>query len=208
MDWTAIAISLKIATINVAILAIFAVPLAMFLARRSDALSVVAESLLSLPSVLPPTVLGFYLLLLFRSVHLNFTFSGLVAASLICNLPFALQSFLGTFQNFERPLLEASYSLGESELQTFRRVILPLAWPGLLSGLILVFVHSLGEFGVLLMVGGNIPGVTRTLSMSLYDQVQSFDLWDAHMTAFVLLTFCLGALVAMGYLRKRMRVRR
>ena len=158
------------------------------------------EALIALPLVLPPTVLGFYLLVLFgddtyfgqlfQSVFgrgLVFTFEGLLFASLIFNLPFAVQPIQRAFEAIPVNLREAAWCSGMSNAKTFCRVELPLAWPGVISALTLTFAHTMGEFGVVLMVGGNIPGETRTIAIAIYDRVQAFDNVAAGVMAMILL---------------------
>jgi molybdate transport system permease protein len=158
------------------------------------------ESVVALPLVLPPTVLGFYALIamgprgplgkFWQSLFghpLAFTFTGLVLASMLYSLPFAVQPLVASFESLDRRLLDASAVLGADRARTFARIILPLAWPGVLTALVLSFAHTLGEFGVVLMVGGNLPGVTRTVSIDIYDRVQALDYAAAHETALLLL---------------------
>jgi len=165
------------------------------------------ESLLLLPLVLPPTVLGYYLLLIFSpnsalgaalqsvfGIPLVFSFPGLVIASLIVNLPFAIQPVQQAFAAIPHDVREAAWVSGMSSWQTLRRIELPLAWPGLLCAAALTFAHTLGEFGVVLMVGGNIEGETRTLSIAIYDSVQAFDMHTAGMLTVGLIAFSLLAL--------------
>ena len=166
-----------------------------------------AEALVALPIVLPPTVLGFYVLVALGSRSplgrawqsltghtLAFTFAGLVIGSIIYSLPFAVQPFAASFALVEPRLIAASATLGASKLQTFFRVILPLSLPGLVTGVALSFAHTMGEFGVVLMVGGNIPGVTRTVSIDIYDQVQALNYVAANQTALVLLAISFASL--------------
>ena len=173
------------------------------------------EAVVSLPMILPPTVLGFYLLIamgadspLGRAYEavtgsaLPFSFQGLLLASVLYSLPFAVRPFIAAFAGVERRLVEASWSLGKSRLGTFVEVICPLAWAGILTGLVLAFAHTLGEFGVVLMVGGNIPGVTRTVSIAIYDEVQAVNYAQAGMTSFVLLGSSFVAL-SLTYLLQR-----
>ena len=160
------------------------------------------ESVVALPIVLPPTVLGFYILVAIGSQSpigrawaawsghgLAFTFEGLVIASILYSLPFAVQPIAVAFSQVDRQLIEASSVLGASRLRTFIRVILPLSINGVITGAVLSFAHTMGEFGVVLMVGGNIPGVTRTVSIAIYDEVQSLDYAAANRTALLLLLF-------------------
>src|SRR2546427_686791 len=158
------------------------------------------EAIVAVPLVLPPTVLGFYVLIAIGPLSpvgraytriaghgLPFTFEGLLIASVLYSMPFAVQPFSAEFASVDRRLLEASWSLGVSRLATFRRVVLPLSIRGLVTGIVLSFAHTLGEFGVVLMVGGNVPGVTRTVSISIYDAVQSLDYRSASQTSLLLL---------------------
>jgi len=160
-----------------------------------------------LPLVLPPTVLGFYMLIamgprgplggLWRTLFghgLAFTFSGLVMASVLYSLPFAVQPLIASFEGVDRKLLEASAILGASRLRTFGRVILPLSVPGIITAMVLSFAHTMGEFGVVLMVGGNLAGITRTVSIDIYDRVQSLDYAGANRMALVLMLFSFAVL--------------
>ncbi len=179
------------------------------------------ESIVALPIVLPPTVLGFYVLVAIGSRSpigqawerwtghgLAFTFEGLVAASVLYSLPFAVQPIAAAFAQVDRSLIEASALLGSSRWRTFVRIILPLSVEGVVTGMVLSFAHTLGEFGVVLMVGGNLPGVTRTVSIAIYDQVQSFDYAAAHATALLLLVFSFAVLsVVYALTRKPWSVR-
>jgi len=188
LDWLALDLSLRLALWTCALL----IPIALIIARllawgrfRGRAL---CEAAVALPLVLPPTVLGFYLLIAFgiqsplgrvwqalTGASLAFSFSGLLLATLVFNLPFAVQPLQRAFEAIPHKVREAAWCSGLSSWRTFWRIELPLAWPGLVSALTLVFVHTLGEFGVVLMVGGNISGETRTMSIAIYDSVQAFD---------------------------------
>jgi molybdate transport system permease protein len=207
MDWTAIALSVRLAAIVSAILLVIGVPIAYWLTFSSSRWRFVFESIVALPLVLPPTVLGFYVLLALGSRSpigrawetstghgLAFTFEALVIASILYSLPFAVQPIAASFAQIDRTLLEASATLGVGPLRTFQRVVLPLSRDGVLAGAVLTFAHTIGEFGVVLMVGGNLPGVTRTVSISIYDDVQAFDFASAHRTALLLLLFSFAAL--------------
>jgi len=171
---------------------------------------------MALPLVLPPTVLGFYALIalgprgplgkIWQSLFghpLAFTFAGLVIASLVYSLPFAVQPLVASFESLDRRLLDASAVLGAGRPRTFVRVILPLAWPGVFTSLVLSFAHTLGEFGVVLMVGGNLPGVTRTISIDIYDKVQALDYAAAHQTALLLLVICFAVLSVVYAVNRR-----
>jgi molybdate transport system permease protein len=215
MDWQAIFLSVRLAFVTTVTLLIVGMPLAYWLTYSPRRWKFVVEAVVALPLVLPPTVLGFYVLLaigprsplgaLYARVTggmLPFSFQGLVVASVLYSMPFTVQPVAAAFGAVDRKLLEASWCLGVSRLQTFRRVIVPLALPGIATGAILSFAHTLGEFGVVLMVGGNIPGVTRTVSISIYDQVQSLNYGGALQTSLFLLGVSFAVLV-MTYARQR-----
>jgi molybdate transport system permease protein len=200
MNLEAILLSLRLACTVSVILLIISMPLAYWLAFTRWKGKFLLESVVALPLVLPPTVLGFYALVamgprgalgkvwqaLFGH-RLAFTFVGLVFASMIYSLPFAVQPLVASFESLDRRLLDASSILGASRMRAFFRIVLPLAWPGVISALVLSFAHTLGEFGVVLMVGGNLAGVTRTVSIDIYDRVQALDYAGAHQTALLLL---------------------
>jgi len=200
MNVEAILVSLRLAiTVSTVLLAV-SLPLAYWLAFTTWRGKFLLESMVALPLVLPPTVLGFYALMamgprgalgkLWSAIFghpLAFTFSGLVIASLLYSLPFAVQPLVVSFESLDRRLLDASAILGASRLRSFLRIIVPLAWPGVITGLVLSFAHTLGEFGVVLMVGGNLPGITRTISIDIYDRAQALDYTGAHQTALLLL---------------------
>jgi len=202
MNVEALWLSVRLATCVSAILLILGMPLAYWLAFSRWRWKFLVEAIVALPLVLPPTVLGFYLLVAMGphgplgSVWvrafghgLAFTFAGLVIASLLYSLPFAVQPLIASFETVDRKLLDASAVLGAGRLRTFRRVILPLSMPGVLTAIVLSFAHTLGEFGVVLMVGGNLAGVTRTISIDIYDRVQSLQYAEANRTALLLLAF-------------------
>lgn len=218
MDWQAIRLSLELAGLTTVLLLALGLPIAHWLAFSRFRLKFLVEAVVALPIVLPPTVLGFYLLLaagprsplgrLWETVWgrpLPFSFEGLLVASVLYSLPFAVQPFAAAFASVDKSLLEASHCLGASRFKTFRRVILPLSWPGVLAGMVLSFAHTLGEFGVVLMVGGNLPGVTRTASIAIYDEVQALNYAAAGQTAlFLLVTSFLLLAVTYG-LRSRQK---
>ena len=196
MDWQAFALTLKLATVTTAILLVFAVPLAALLVLRSSRWLAPLEALTALPLVLPPTVLGFFLLVLLgprtalgRGITsllghpLAFSFSGLVVGSVIYSLPFAVQPLVTGFGAIDRSLVEAARVLGAGSTRVVLTIFLPLASRSLLAATILSFLHTVGEFGVVLMLGGDIPGATRTLSILLYNQVENFDYGAASRTA-------------------------
>lgn len=216
MDWQAIGLSLRLSACTMFVLVVFGLPLAYWLANTRWRGRFFIEAIVALPIVLPPTVLGFYVLMaigplsplgkFYESIfghRLPFTFQGLLVASVLYSLPFAVQPFTSAFATVDRRMLEASWCLGVSNLATFFRVALPLAWPGVLTGMVLSFAHTLGEFGVVLMIGGNIPGVTRTVSISIYDEVQSLNYAAANQTSLALLLFAFAVLaVTYGLQRK------
>ena len=215
MDWPAIGLSLRLATATSLILLVVGLPLAGWLALSRRQGRWVIDALVALPLVLPPTVLGFYVLValgprspLGRAWEsmvghpIVFSFEGLLAASVIYSLPFAVQPFAAAFAAVDRTLIETAWCLGASRLRTFLRIIIPLARPGIVAGVVLSFAHTIGEFGVVLMVGGNIPGSTRTLSMSIYDDVQTLDFARAGRTSALLLAFAFVVL-ALTYRTQR-----
>ena len=203
MDWRALDLSFRLAAAATVVLACVGVPVAYWIVFSRARWKFLVEAVVGLPLVLPPTVLGFYLLIALSRVGLAFSFSGLLIGSVIYSLPFAVQPFAAAFAGVDARLIEASWSLGVSRTATFRRVVLPLSVPGVVTGLILSFAHTLGEFGVVLMVGGNIPNVTRTVSISIYDAVQSFDQRAANETSAVLLAISFVILVAASLIQRR-----
>lgn len=216
MDMTAVWLTLKLALCTTCILFAIGLPLAYWLSTTRFRGRFLIESIVALPLVLPPTVLGFYILIstgpgspfgrAYEQVTgslLPFTFPGILLASVLYNLPFAVRPFTAAFDRMDRRLIEAAWCLGESKSRTFVRVTLPVCWPGILAGLVLTFAHCIGEFGVVLMVGGNIPGVTRTLSIAIYDDVQALDYASAGQTSFVLVAFSLFVLAFAQLLNRR-----
>jgi molybdate transport system permease protein len=207
MDWQALTLSLRLAGWTVVVLLPIGILIARALAWRRFAGRRLTEAALALPLVLPPTVLGYYLLSAFGTQSalgrafaallghpLAFSFAGLLAASLIFNLPFAIQPMQRAFEAIPADIRPAAACCGMSPWRIFTDIELPLAWPGVLSALVLTFAHTLGEFGVVLMVGGNIPGETRTIAIAIYDRVQAFDTSAAGLMAAVLLTLSLIAI--------------
>jgi molybdate transport system permease protein len=200
MNLDSLFLSLRLASTVAILLLVIAMPLAYWLAFSRWRGKFLLESIVALPLVLPPTVLGFYALIalgprgpigqVWQSLfghRLAFTFTGLVLASLVYSLPFAVQPLIASFESLDRRLLDASSVLGAGRVRTFLRVILPLSWSGLVTALVLSFAHTLGEFGVVLMVGGNLPGITRTVSIDIYDRAQALDYSGAHHMALLLL---------------------
>ena len=221
MDWQALTLSLKLATVTLAMLLPLGLLLGRWLAYTHFTGKSFVEALVVLPLVLPPTVLGYYLLVSLGAasplgstvqnifgVQLTFSFTGLVIASIIFNIPFMVQPIQRAFEAIPTNLSEAAMVSGLSAWQTFIRVELPLAWPGLLSAMVLTFVHTLGEFGVVLMMGGSIPGETQTIAISIYDRVQAFDLQAADRMALVLLLLSLLAVAASYFAAARITRRR
>jgi molybdate transport system permease protein len=207
MDWTALVLSLELGAGTILVLLPIGILCGRALAWNRFHGKGFLEALLALPLVLPPTVLGYYLLIAFgnatpigRAFHglfggtLVFSFAGLLIASIIANLPFAIQPMQRGFEAIAPEVREAAACSGMSPLRVLWRVELPLAWPGIVSGLVLSFAHTLGEFGVVLMVGGSIPGETRTIAIAIYDRVQAFDNYAAGTMSAFLLALCLIAL--------------
>jgi len=200
MDWQAFWLTTRLAVLVAATLVVVGLPIAYWIAYSRWRWKFLAEAIVALPLVLPPTVLGLYVLTALGSRSplgrwwqsltghtLAFTFEGLVIGSILYSLPFAVQPFAAAFASVDSRLIAASSTLGVSKFKTFFRVILPLSVPGLVTGVALSFAHTMGEFGVVLMVGGNLPGITRTVSIAIYDRVQAFDFAAANETAAVLL---------------------
>jgi molybdate transport system permease protein len=209
MDWEALYLSLKLAAVTLLVLLPLGLWGGRWLARTSFKGKAWVEAAVVLPLVLPPTVLGYYLLVSLGAgsplgawlldtfdIRLTFNFLGLVIASVVFNIPFMIQPIQRAFEAIPSNLAEAAAVSGLSNWQTLLRVELPLAWPGILSACVLTFVHTLGEFGVVLMVGGSIPGETKTIAISIYDSVQAFDLSAANHMSLVLLVFSLVAVAA------------
>ncbi len=200
MNWIAIWVTLKLATLTAAALVLIGLPIAYWMSFSRWRWKFIVESIVALPLVLPPTVLGFYILVaigphspvgrLYADLAghaLPFTFEGLLFASILYSLPFAVQPFAAAFDQVDRRLIEASWTLGASKLMTFAKLVVPLSLAGIVTGFVLSFAHTLGEFGVVLMVGGNIEGVTRTVSIDIYDEVQALNYAGAAKTAAFLL---------------------
>lgn len=214
----ALALTLRLAVLVSAILMAIGLPLGYWLALSRWRGKFLVEALVALPIVLPPTVLGFYVLAAigplspigrwYHSVtgsNLAFTFRGLVVGSVLYSLPFAVQPIAAGFASVDRKLLNASSTLGASQWRTFWKVVFPLGISGVFTGFVLSFAHTLGEFGVVLMIGGNIPGATQTVSILIYDQVQALNYAVANETALLLLMVCFVLLVVLYGLRRRGR---
>lgn len=216
MDAQALLLSLRLAGATTLVLLVGGIPLAYWLGRSERRWKLLVDAAVALPLVLPPTVLGFYVLLAISprspigrwyealtGSRLPFTFRGLLVASVLYSLPFAVQPMAVAFGQVERRMLEASATLGEGPLGTFVRTVVPLALPGIVTGAVLAFAHTLGEFGVVLMVGGNLPGEARTISISIYDHVQALDYRAAGETAAALLAFSFAVLTITYALQRR-----
>ena len=203
MDLQALWLTLELAGATCVALALVGLPLAYWLARTRTRASFLVEAVVALPLVLPPTVLGFYVLQATAPLGFAFTFTGILIGSVLFNLPFAVRPWAAAFAAVDARLLDAAACLGASRSRTFARVALPLAWPGVLAGLVLTFAHAVGEFGVVLMVGGNVPGVTRTLSIAIYDDVQALDHARAAATSLTLLIAAFALLVMVQLLARR-----
>lgn len=216
IDWQTFWLTLQLAFAVSVLLLLLGLPIAYWIAFSSWRWKFLVQAIVALPLVLPPTVLGFYVLVslgprsplgrwwISLTGHtLAFTFSGLVIGSVLYSLPFAVQPFAASFASVDHKLIAASATLGASSVRTFFRVIAPLSVPGLVTGAALTFAHTMGEFGVVLMVGGNIPGVTRTVSIDIYDRVQAADYAGANQTALALLILCFVLLmIVYGFHRK------
>jgi len=216
-DWQPLWLTFKLAAVTTAILCLIGIPFAWWLATTRFRYKPALEALVSMPLVLPPSVLGFYLLLAFSPQHwfgqwldtsfglrLAFSFPGLVFASVIFSFPFLVQPIQSGFQNLPISLSEAAYTLGKSRWQTFLRVLLPNIKPSLLAGVVLAFAHTIGEFGVVLMIGGNLPGETRVASLAIYDEVESLNYATANFYALVLLAVCFATLLMVYMLNRRL----
>ena len=209
-------LSIQLAATTMIILIVVGTPLAWWLAQTSSRWKSVVQAVVALPIVLPPTVLGFYLLIVLgpngaigswwvelTGETLTFSFSGLVIASCLYSLPFAVQPLLAAFEALDKRELEAAWTLGASRLDAFFTIAVPLSVRGFLGAVVLSFAHTLGEFGVVLMVGGNIPGETRVISIAIYDQVESLNYASAHQLSAVLLAFAFLVLLAMFAINRR-----
>ena len=202
MDWTALALSIKLSLVTLLFLLPIGIVFGRWLAYRQFFGKVLLQTVLALPLVLPPTVLGYYLLVAFSpnqgiglwlsktfGATLVFNFEGLVLASIIFNLPFAIQPMQRAFAAIPREIREAASCCGMKPIRILWKIELPLAWPGIVSAMVISFAHTLGEFGIVLMVGGNIPAETQTVAIAIYDSVQAFDEHSASVMSFSLLLF-------------------
>ncbi len=220
MDLSPILVTVKLATITTLILLIVGTPIAWWLSQTENRLKVLIESVVALPLVLPPTVLGFYLLMalspqgfigelwsLVSDSSLSFSFTGLVIGSVVYSMPFVVQPLQASFEMVGKPLQQAAHTLGANRLDTFRHVVLPLSMRGFLVAITLGFAHTVGEFGVVLMIGGNIPEVTQVLSIVIYDHVEALEYDMAHAYSAGLLVFSFVVLFVTYSLNKKLMVR-
>jgi len=216
IEWSALWLTVRLAGLTTLCLLLVVTPLAWWLAQARHRGWALLESALALPLVLPPTVMGFYLLLLFSpdsafgsfwlsmtGEQLTFSFTGLVIASMLYSLPFALQPLQASFEAIGKPLLEAASTLGASPWDRFIHVVLPLSRRGYLTAAILTFAHTVGEFGVVLMIGGNIPGETRVVSVVIFEAVETLDYAAAHTLSLVLLLFSFLVLIGVYAFNRR-----
>ncbi|MFC5459871.1 molybdate ABC transporter permease subunit [Massilia niabensis] len=214
--WDAIGLTLRLAAVTSIVLLVLGIPLANWLNNSKMRGIIFIETLVSLPIVLPPTVIGFYLLMLMAPQQpvgaawmnvfghpLPFSFAGLVAGSVLYSLPFAVQPFQAAFRGVGRELVQSALALGLTRRQTFWAIVMPLSKHGLLTGVSLSFAHTMGEFGVVLMLGGNIPGQTRVASIALYDEAQKLNYGAAHAYALVLLAISFAILIGIAFLQRR-----
>ncbi len=205
-NWAPLILTLKLALITTFILLILSIPVAFWLSRTKSRIKPIIETIVTMPLVLPPTVLGFYFLLAFSpnnsfgawldntfGLQLLFSFTGLVIASVIYSLPFMVQPIQSGLKNLSPSLAEAAYLMGKSKWETLRHVQLPNIKASVITGIVLSFAHTVGEFGVVLMIGGNIPGQTKVASIAIYDEVEAMNYSAAHFYSFVLfaITFCI-----------------
>lgn len=214
LDWSPIILTLQLAVLTTLILLVLSIPLAFWLANSKSKLKPFIEAIVSLPLVLPPTVLGFYLLIAFSpqstigsflnntfGIQLAFSFNGLIVGSVIYSLPFMVQPLQAGFKSLPNSIIEASYILGKSKLETVFKVMLPNIKHSILTGIVLTFAHTVGEFGVVLMIGGNIPYETKVISIAIYDEVESLNYANAHIYSALLLLITFLILLGV-YLKK------
>jgi len=208
IDLTPFWVSLKLSFLTTLILFFISIPLAYFLANYKGKFKSFIESFLSLPIVLPPSVLGYYLLISFSKIsdNLAFSFNGILIASIIYSFPFMFNPILSAIENFDKHLIEASYSLKKTKFQTLKSVILPNIKPAIFTGLVIAFGHTMGEFGVVLMVGGSIDGVTKVASIAIYDYTETLDYGIANFYSLVLLVFSFVILVSVNLINRRINV--
>jgi molybdate transport system permease protein len=214
--WSAVGLTLRLALVTSLVLAVIGIPFANWLNNCKSRGVILVETLVSLPIVLPPTVIGFYLLVLMAPQRplgaawvmvfghpLPFSFAGLVIGSVVYSLPFAVQPFQAAFRAVKPEMVQSALALGLTRRQVFRSIVLPLSRHGILTGVSLSFAHTMGEFGVVLMLGGNIPGQTRVASIALYDEAQKLNYGAAHAYALVLLVVSFGVLAGIAFFQRR-----
>ncbi len=220
MDFGPLWLSAQLASVTTAILILLGAPLAWWLSQTRSRMQPVVQAIVAMPIVLPPTVLGFYLLIVLgpngaigswwvklTGDTLTFSFAGLVIASCIYSLPFAVQPMQNAFESLSKKNLEAAWTLGASKLDAFFSIAVPLSVRGFISAIVLAFAHTLGEFGVVLMVGGNIPGETRVVSIAIYDHVETLDYAAAHQLSLALIAFAFVTLFSMFLINRRWQSR-
>lgn len=216
IEWQAIFLTLKLAFVSTALLLIIGIPLAWWLSQTHSKWKIIIESVITLPLILPPTVLGYYLLVAFSpeavvgglwgtlfDSSLVFSFTGLVIGSMLYSLPFVVQPIRDGFKNIDPELLDVAQTMGASFGQRFKLIVLPLTRPMLITGAVLGFAHTMGEFGVVLLIGGNIPGETRVVSIALFDYVESLQMQQANALAGLLLVFSFVVLLGVNYFNKQ-----
>jgi len=219
--WSAILLTLKLASLTTIVLLLLGIPLSWWLSNTRNVFKPVVETIVAIPLVLPPTVLGFYLLILmgsngalgqfsefFTGQHLAFTFTGLLIASVLYSLPFVVQPLQTAFEQLDKKNIDAAYVLGAYPVRVFFTIVLPQARRGFITAIILGFSHTVGEFGVVLMVGGNIPGETQVVSIAIYEMVESLEYEQAHLLSAGLLFFSFIVLMVVYGFNARHRVRR
>ena len=217
-DLEPLLLSVKLGLVSTLVLIVLGTPLAYWLSTTRSHAKAVIEAVVALPIVLPPTVLGFYLLVLLSpggvigsswvqvtGAALTFSFSGLVVASVIYSMPFVIQPLQNAFENINRGLVEVAQTLGARPLDVFFSVVVPLSARGFLTAVVMGFAHTLGEFGVVLMVGGNIPGETRVISIAIYDHVEALEYGQAHVLSAILLSFSFLCMFALYFINRRWR---
>jgi len=218
MNFQPFFLTFKLAIITTLLLLVISLPLAYWLAFSQKRKKYLVEAVINTPLVLPPSVLGFYLLLLFNpenflgkflqkyfSLNLLFSFSGLIVGSVIFSLPFMVQNLQNGFQNLPPSLREAAYTLGKSELETLFKILLPNMKPAILAGMVLTFAHTLGEFGVVLLIGGNIPGQTKLISIAIYEEVERLNYRTAHLYSLLMLILSLSLLALIYFVKEKSR---
>lgn len=216
-DWAPLILTLKLASVTTAILLLIGIPLSYWLAFSKFRFKFIIEALVSMPLVLPPSVLGFYLLIVFspqnffgnflnKSLGLQFVFSfeGLILSSVIFSLPFMVHPIVSGFCSVPENLIEAAQTLGKSSFTILKKVLIPNIKPAILSGIVLSFAHTIGEFGVVLMIGGNIPGQTRVASIAIYDEVEALNYDSANKYALILFVISFSILIVVNYVNKKM----